>query len=60
MVKAVEEISDCNPERENSKPMLFKQWQPLISIGETFVFYKFAKKDIAPDGAQSESDWIKN
>lgn len=40
--------------------MLFKEWQPLIPVGESFVLDEFAKEDVAPDGAQSESDRIKN
>jgi hypothetical protein len=40
--------------------VFFEKWYPLIPIGESFVFDKLAKEDIAPDGAQSESDRIKN
>jgi hypothetical protein len=60
VVKAVKEIPDCNPQRQDRKPVLFEKWQPLIPVGEPFVFHKLAKKDIAPDGTQSEGDWIEN
>jgi hypothetical protein len=31
--------------------MLFEERQPLILMGESFMFYKFAKENVAPDGA---------
>jgi len=40
--------------------VLFEQGKPLIPVGEAFVFDEFAEEDIAPDGAQSEGDRIKD
>ena len=30
--------------------MLFQQRQPFVLVGEAFMFDKFPKEDIAPDG----------
>ncbi len=40
--------------------MLFEERKPFVTIRETFVFDKLPKENIAPDGAQSEGDRIKN
>lgn len=60
MGKTIEKIPNRNPKRQNCKPVLFEKWQPLIPMREPFVFNKFTKEDVAPNGAQSESDRIKN
>ena len=58
--QAIDEISDCNSERQDCKPVLFDEGPPLVAVRESLVFDKFAKEDIAPDRAQSECDWVKN
>jgi len=60
MDKTIEKIANRNPKRQDSKPMLFEEWHPLPPIRKSFMFYKFAKEDVAPDGAQSKSYWVKN
>ena len=60
MDKAIEKITYRNPKRQNSKPVLFKEWHPLTPVGKSFMLYEFTKEDVAPDGAQPESDRVKN
>ena len=60
MNETIEKIAYRDAKRQDSKPVLFEKRNPLIPVGETFVFDKFAKEDIAPDGAQSEGDRIED
>jgi hypothetical protein len=58
--KAVEEIPDGDHKRQDRKPMLFEEWNPFIAMRQAFVLDKLSKENIAPNGSQSEGDWIKN
>jgi hypothetical protein len=58
--QAIEEVSNRDPQRQDRKPVLFEQRQPFIPAGQALVFDELPEEDIAPDGAQAESDWIKN
>lgn len=58
--KPVEKIPEGNRERQDRKPMLFEERNPFIAMRKAFVFDKLSKENIAPDGAQSEGDRIKN
>jgi len=40
--------------------VLFEKRNPFVLVGKSLMFDEFAKEDIAPDGAQSESNRIKN
>jgi len=60
MNETVEKITYRDTKCQNSKPMLFEKGNPLIPVGETFMFDKFAKEDVAPNGAQPEGDRIKD
>jgi hypothetical protein len=58
--QTVEKIHDGNRKRQDRKPMLFEKRNPFIAMRQAFVFDKPSKENIAPDGAQSEGNWIKN
>jgi hypothetical protein len=58
--KPVEEIPDGNRKRQDRKPMLFEERNPFIAMRQAFVLDELSKENIAPNGAQSEGDWIKN
>ena len=58
--KTVEEIHDSNRKRQDCMPMLFEERKPFTTMRQAFVFDKPSKENIAPDGAQSEGNWIKN
>jgi hypothetical protein len=51
MHEPVEEIDHSDNEREQRKPVLLDEWQPLIPVGQAFMFDEFAKENIAPDGS---------
>jgi hypothetical protein len=58
--EAIEEIADSDPKGQDRRPVLFEERKPFVAMRQTFVFDKLSKEHIAPDGAQSEGDWIKN
>ena len=60
MNETVEKITYRDTKCQNSKPVLFEKGNPLIPVGETFMFDKFAKEDVTTNGAQSKSDRVKN
>jgi hypothetical protein len=60
MEKTIQKIPDGNPQRQDGKPVLFEERKPFIAMRKAFVFDKLSKENIAPDGAQSEGDWIKD
>jgi len=58
--KPVEEIPNRYGQRQYGEPVLPKQGQPLIPVGQAFVLHKLPKKDIAPDRTQPKGDRIKD
>jgi hypothetical protein len=60
MQKTVQKIPDGNRKRQDGEPVLFEERKPLIAMRQAFVFDKLSKENIAPDGAQSEGNRIKN
>jgi hypothetical protein len=60
MHEPVEEIDHSDNEREQRKPVMLDEWQPLIPVGQAFMFDEFAKENIAPDGSQPEGDRVED
>ena len=58
--KTIQKIPEGNCKRQNSKPMLLEERKPFVAMREALVFDKLSKENIAPNGAQSERDRIKN
>ena len=60
MNETVQKITDRNSKCKNCEPVLLENWYPFTLVGKSFVFDKFTKKDIPPNGAQTEGDRIEN
>ena len=60
MEKTIQKIPDGNPKRQDSQPVLLEKRKPFIAMRKAFVFDQLSKENIAPDGAQSEGDRVKN